>query len=235
MLQNGNVIHGREFLDPARAAEPTSYYGRTSGLGLALTELGKRGPIKVGVVGLGAGTIAAYGRPGDSYVFYEINPAVRDIATRWFHFLGLSPAGKQIVLGDARLSLEGQPPQNFDLLAVDAFTSDSIPVHLLTREGFAQYWRHLKPDGVLAVHVSNLYVDLAPVVALAARQYGKTAQLVISLEDDQKAVDLSEWILVTADPAFFQRPAMAGAAAVPIPAAVKLWTDDYSNLWRSLR
>ncbi|HWY61181.1 MAG TPA: fused MFS/spermidine synthase [Rhizomicrobium sp.] len=235
VLQNGNVVHGREFLAPDRAAEPTSYYGRQSGLGLALAALGENGPIKVGVIGLGAGTIAAYGRAGDSYIFYEINPAVRDIATSWFRFLSLSPAKKHIVLGDARLSLERQAPQKFDLLAVDAFTSDSIPIHLLTHEGFAQYWRHLKPGGVLAVHVSNLYIDLAPVVALAAREDGKTARMVTDPGDDKKAQDLSDWILVTANPSFFQHPALAKAAAVAIPEPVKLWTDDYSNLWRSLR
>jgi SAM-dependent methyltransferase len=235
VLQNGNVVHGREFLAAGRAAEPTSYYGRRSGLGLALAALGEKGPVKVGVVGLGAGTIAAYGRSGDSYDFYEINPAVRDIATRWFRFLALSPADKHIVLGDARLSLERQEPQNFDLLAVDAFTSDSIPIHLLTREGFAQYWRHLKPGGVLAVHVSNLYIDLAPVVALAAREDGKTVRMITDPGDDKKAQDLSDWILVTRNPSFFRHPALAKAAAVAIPESVKLWTDDYSNLWRSLR
>ena len=235
VLQNGNVIHGREYLDPARLSEPISYYAHDSGLALALTELGKNGPLRVGVVGLGSGTIAAYGRSGDSFTFYEINSAVRDIATSWFHFLDSSPAGKNIVMGDARLSLERQPPQNFDFVAVDAFTSDSIPIHLLTREGFAQYWRHLKPGGVLAVHVSNLYIDLAPVVALAAREDGKIARMVVSQANDEKALDLSDWMLISADPAFFQRPALAGAKPVPIPASIKLWTDDYSNLWRSLR
>ena len=235
VLQNGNVVHGREFLDTARAGEPLSYYGRHSGLGLALQELERGGPLKVGVIGLGSGTIAAYGRPGDAYVFYEINPAVPAIAGNWFHFLALSGAQKRIVLGDARQSLEREPSQQFDLLAVDAFTSDSIPIHLLTREGFAQYWRHLKPGGVLAVHVSNLYIDLAPIVALAARQDGKFARMVTDSGDDKNGVDLSDWVLVTANPGFFSRPALASAAPVAIPASLKPWTDDYSNLWRSLR
>ena len=188
------------------------------------------------MIGLGAGTIATYGRSGDAYRFYEINPAVPDIATRLFHFLELSPANKEIVPGDARLSLERENPQNFDLLAVDAFTSDSIPVHLLTAEGFAQYWRHLKPDGVLAVHVSNLYIDLAPVVARAAEAQGRNVRLVSSPDDGKNAVDMSDWVLVTRNPSFFQRPALA--RAVPVPdsrSAQELWTDDYSNLWRSLR
>jgi hypothetical protein len=234
-LQNGNVIHGKEFLDSGRLLRPTSYYGPQSGLGLALTELGKGGPIKVGVIGLGAGTIATYGRSGDVYRFYEINPAVPDIASRWFHFLPSSPADKKIVLGDARLSLERENPQNFDLLAVDAFTSDSIPVHLLTAEGFAQYWRHLKPDGVLAVHVSNLYIDLAPVVARAAEAQGRIARVVLSPDDAKNAVDLSDWVLVSRNASFFQRAALKGAVPVPIPDSIELWTDNYSNLWRSLR
>jgi spermidine synthase len=168
-------------------------------------------------------------------MFYDINPAVRDIATRLFHFLPLSAANKEIVLGDARLSLEREKPQNFDLLAVDAFTSDSIPIHLLTEEGFAQYWRHLKPGGVLAVHVSNLYIDLAPVVARAAESQGRVARLVAGPEHEDKAVYSSDWVLVTRDASFFQRPALAGAAAISIPDSIRLWTDDYSNLWRSLR
>jgi hypothetical protein len=234
-LQNGNVIHGREFMDADRFSEPTSYYARDSGLGLALAELGKGGPLKVGVIGLGAGTIAAYGRQGDTFVFYEINPAVPEIAGTWFHFLGFSAAEKRIVLGDARLSLEREASQNFDLLAVDAFTSDSIPVHLLTEEGFAQYWRHLKPGGVLAVHVSNLYIDLAPVVAKAAEARGRVARLVASRDDGKEAVDMSDWVLVTKNADFFTTPALKTAAPVPIPDSVRLWTDNYSNLWRSLR
>jgi hypothetical protein len=197
--------------------------------------LGGSGAIKVGVIGLGAGTIAAYGRPGDSYTFYEINPAVPVIASTWFHFLSLNGAQKQIVLGDARLSLERESPQKFDLLAVDAFTSDSIPIHLLTREGFSQYWRHLKPGGVLAVHVSNLYIDLAPIVALAARQDGKIARMISDQGHDNDAEDLSDWVLVSANPAFFAAPGLATAQPVAISPSLKPWTDDYSNLWRSLR
>lgn len=235
VLRNGNIVHGREFLARERASQPTSYYGPRSGLGLALAELSATGPIKVGVVGLGVGTIAAYGREGDAYRFYEINPAVRDIATTYFQYLAHCRAGWRIVIGDARLSLEHEKPQNFDLIAVDAFNSDSIPVHLLTREAFALYWRHLKPGGVLAVHVSNKYIDLAPVVALAARQDGKTARRITDPGQNENAVDQSTWVLVSADPAVFTRPALKNAQPVAIPASLKLWTDDYSNIWRSLR
>jgi hypothetical protein len=179
--------------------------------------------------------MAAHGRAGDSVIFYEINPAVPDIARNYFHFLSTSGAQTTIKMGDARMSLERQAPQGYDLLAIDAFTSDSIPVHLLTLEAFAQYWRHLKPDGVLAVHVSNLYIDLAPVVAAAAVSGSKTARLIADNGDPDMAEDRSDWILITANPDFFNGPALSGAEVEYVPASVKPWTDDYSNLWRSLR
>ena len=235
VLQNGNVVHGRELLTPALSDEPASYYGPHSGLGRALTALEKRGPLKIGVLGLGAGTIAAYGRPGDNYVFYEINPAVSRIAQRYFGFLPMTKASWRVEEGDGRLSLERERSQGFDLLAIDAFTSDSIPVHLLTREAFGQYWRHLKPGGILAVHISNLYIDLAPVVAFAAQADGMTSRLVSDRGDDSRAEDPSDWVLISAEPGFFGDPALAGAAAVKIPPNFRVWTDDYSNLWRSLR
>ena len=235
MLQNGNVVHGREFLAPEKARQPVSYYGPGSGLGLAMASLQARGPVHVGVVGLGTGSIAGFGRPGDTITYYEINPAMPNIAENYFRFLSLSGAKWNIQMGDARLSLERAPPQKFDLLAIDAFTSDSIPVHLLTREAFALYWRHLKPGGVLAVHVSNLYIDLAPVVAAATLAEGKTARLISYYGEAEKQEDYSDWVLITADPGFFDIPALAQAGPQYIPASVAPWTDDYSNLWRSLR
>ena len=233
-LQNGNIIHGREFLSVARADQPVSYYGPQSGLGLALTALGQKGPIRVGVVGLGAGTIAAYGRPGDVYAFYEINPAVREIATAYFRFLSHCRAQWHIVMGDARLSLEREAPQDFDLLAVDAFTSDSIPVHLLTREAFALYRRHLKPGGVLAMHVTNKYIDLAPVVALSAQDSDEQVRRVVSVGDPRNAVESATWILVTTDPLLFAALGPKTARPVAIPKSLAPWTDDHNNLWQSL-
>ena len=233
MLQNGNVVHGREWLAPDLAGRPISYYSAGSGLGLAMTALQARGPLKVGVVGLGAGSIAAYGRPGDSVTFYEINPAEPNIAKNYFSFLRLTGARWNIAMGDARLSLERAPPQKYDLLAIDAFTSDSIPVHLLTREAFALYWRHLKPDGLLVVHISNLYIDLGPVVAAAAMDQGKTARMVPFDGDESKEEDRSDWVLIASDPAFFKSPALKSAQEMIT--ASSPWTDDYSNLWRSLR
>src|SRR6185436_2008401 len=148
------------FIDRDLHCEPISYYAPNSGIGIAIAEKQVSGPLKVGVVGLGSGAMAAYGRPGDEFRFYEINPLVPGIATGTFHFLNSCPAKWTIAMGDARLSLEREAPQGFDVLVVDAFTSDAIPVHLLTKEALAVYGKHLKPDGVLAVHVSNQYIDL---------------------------------------------------------------------------
>src|SRR5207249_4326026 len=160
---------GREFTAAERHCEPISYYAPESGAGVALREMGNKGPLKIGVIGLGAGTIAGYGRPGDVFRFYEINPLVRNLATGVLHYLSCT-AQSSVARGDARLTLERETPQNFDVLVVDAFTGDAIPIHLLTKEAFQLYWRHLKPNGVLAVHVTNTYVKLAPIVARAAEQ-----------------------------------------------------------------
>ncbi len=154
-LTNGTISHGLQFLSPARRDQPTSYYSPNSGIGVALTAKAGHGPLRVGVIGLGVGTIAAYGQPGDEYTFYEINPLVVQIAQEDFRFLQDSRAHVSFELGDARLTLERHQSQRFDVLAVDAFSSDSIPVHLITLEAFELYFRHLKPDGLLAVHVSN--------------------------------------------------------------------------------
>ena len=138
-------------------------------------------------------------------------------------------------MGDGRLSLEREAPRKFDVLVVDAFSSDAIPVHLLTREAFVLYWRHLKPDGVLAVHVTNKYIDLAPIVALAARQNGKTARLMSSAGDNDNAIDPSNWVLVTSRPGFFASPGLTSAKTISAPAGLRPWRDDYSNLWQVLK
>lgn len=234
-LTNGTVLHGIEMTAPGRRREPLSYYARVSGIGRLMTELGKDGPLRVGVIGLGVGTLAAYGRPGDVYRFYEINPLVETIARNDFWYLSSNPARQDVVLGDARLSLEREPPQHYDVLVVDAFTSDSIPMHLLTRQAFALYWHHLKPGGVLAVHVSNRYVNLAPVVAEAAAEDGKAARLVDVDTDWSKGVARSTWVIVTNRAALFRRPSLWIAQTVPLPPGLHAWTDDYSSIWSVLR
>jgi len=232
-LTNGTINHGQEFLDDARHMQPTSYYGYKSGIGLTILEAQRRLGLRVGVIGLGAGTIAAYGRPGDVYRFYDINPLVIGIARSQFRFVPESKGKVDVVLGDARLSMERESPQNYDILAVDAFSSDSIPVHLLTREAIALYFRHLQPGGVLAMHVSNKYLDLAPVVDVAARALGKHAMLIDSEDDDDNAVFAASWVVVSGRQSYFQFP-LISAAATPITggARLRMWTDDYSNLFQ---
>lgn len=234
-LANGMINHGEQFLDPKRAMTPTTYYGPQSGIGLAIREAQGHGPVHVGVIGLGTGTIAAYGRPGDVDEFYDINPLVIKLARTQFTFLSGSKAAVSVIAGDARLSLERQPPQGFDVLAVDAFSGDAIPVHLLTREAFALYFRHLKPGGVLAVHVSNRYLALAPVVAQDARTLGMEARVVSSGSDESDDTSDAEWVLVSARPAFFRSPLLKEAAAIPDRPGLRAWTDDYSNLYSILK
>jgi spermidine synthase len=192
--------------------------------------------LRVGVIGLGTGTLAAYGRPGDTYRFYDINPLVIDIARTQFRFVRESKAKVDTVLGDARLSLEREPPQNYDVLAVDAFSSDAIPVHLLTREAFELYFRHLQPGGVLAVHVSNRHLNLAPVVVLAAESLGKRAAVIENDDDDDNAVFGSTWVVVSARQNFFDyRFILTGTTPAKPIAGLRMWTDDYSNLFQILK
>jgi hypothetical protein len=235
-LMNGTIDHGLQFLAPSRQRWPTTYYGPNSGIGVALKAAVDRGALRLGVIGLGAGTIAAYGQPGDQYSFYEINPLDVQIANQEFSYLRNSQAKIDIVLGDARLSLERESPQAFDILAVDAFSGDSIPVHLLTRQAFDLYFRHLKPDGVLAVHISNKYLDLEPVVAAAATWFGKEAVMISNLDDHQKGVYVASWILVGSRTGFVGQSRIEKAGTILAPAKNRaLWTDDYSSLLKILK
>jgi SAM-dependent methyltransferase len=236
ILTHGTIVHGRQFLAPERRNWPTSYYGRDSGVGLAIAQQGKRGPVRVGVVGLGTGTLASYGRAGDVYRFYDINPRVIDLARAEFSFLADSKARVETVLGDARLSLEREPGQAFDVLALDAFSSDSIPVHLLTSEAFKVYLRHLRPDGILAVHVSNRYLDLVPVVQQAARHHSLAVRLVESDDNEDAGTYRADWVLLSPSPKALTEPPLAEAArAIDTDTEVSLWTDDYSNVFGLLK
>jgi SAM-dependent methyltransferase len=236
-LMNGTIDHGLQFLNPARRREPTTYYGPNSGIGVALRAAQGERSLRVGAIGLGIGTVAAYGRAGDSYIFYEINPLDVTVAKTRFSFLRDSPATIEVVVGDARLSLEREELQNFDVLIVDAFSGDSIPVHLLTRQAFQLYFRHLEPDGVLAVHVSNQYLNLEPVVAAAASRLGKEAVIVNHQVDVGRGVYPSTWILLGNRDGFLARTGIEKAGEI-LPASAPaddLWTDDYSSLWRVLK
>jgi len=239
LLSHGETTHGLQFANPPRRDLPTSYYSATSGVGRAIDLL--PGAHRIGLVGLGAGTLAAYGRLGDTLRFYEINPAVVPIAEERFNYLNHTAAKVDIVLGDARLSLEDElrrnQSQKFDLLALDAFSSDAIPVHLLTREAMAIYLQHLRPNGILAVHVSNRYLNLKPVVAGLARHF-ELESLVIS--DDPPSEDwwqyASDWILLTKDKEFLKAREFGDAIEVQEEnARVVEWTDDYASLMPILK
>ncbi len=235
ILTHGTINHGEQFLDADRRRTPTTYYGPHSGVAVGIHAVDGEGPIHLGVIGLGTGTLAAYGRPGDRVRYYEINPLVIKIARTEFTYLYDCQAQLDVVLGDARLSLEREPPQNFSVLAVDAFSSDSIPVHLLTVEAFRLYFRQLKRDGVLAVHVSNKYLDLKPIVALAARALNKDTRVIDTDDEDEIGEFGSTWVLV-ADRAFFVKPQMQDAGSkMKARSELRLWTDDYSNLFHILK
>jgi SAM-dependent methyltransferase len=235
VLSHGTIIHGKQFLENDRRDWPTTYYGLTSGVGLAILDARARGPVRLGVVGLGTGTLAAYGRPGDLVRFYDINPKVVELARTEFSFLKDSPARVEVRLGDARLSLEREAAQNFDVLALDAFSSDAIPVHLLTVEAVATYLRQLRPGGILAVHVSNRYLDLVPVVQQAARRLSLELREVDNDDDDDVGVYRSDWLLLSASPAAFEGPLLKDAQRIDTVPNVGLWTDDYSDLYSILK
>ncbi len=235
-LAHGSIIHGAQFLAPQRRQQATSYYIPTSGLGRAIEATRRQGQ-HIGVIGLGAGTTATYGRAGDVHRFYEINPQVVAVAQREFSFLRDSAARIELALGDARLVLEREAPQGFDVLAVDAFSGDSVPAHLLTREAMVVYLRHMRPDGVIAFHVSNRYLALAPIVAALAED-AKCAAVMVKLAGIENDITRqpSEWVLVARDPALLQRPPMKEAAqSVALRPGLKVWTDDHNDLISALR
>jgi SAM-dependent methyltransferase len=233
-LMNGSIDHGSQFLSLDRRREATTYYSEKSGVGIALKAAARQGPLRVGVIGLGAGTIASYANASDHFVFYEINPNVIRIANSEFSYLHDARArGAQVdvILGDARLSLEREQPQEFDLLAVDAFSSDSIPVHLLTREAFDLYFHHLKPGGTLAVHVSNRYLNLQPVVTRAATAMGKEVLMVANDADQHMGISRSTWVLVCERGALIDQEGVRPTGTLlKSTVARPLWTDDYSSL-----
>ncbi|HAX41487.1 MAG TPA: hypothetical protein DCY80_02880, partial [Solibacterales bacterium] len=235
-LVHGAINHGEQYTHPGRRREPAAYYCKDAGIALAVNARPIGTPQKIAVIGLGTGTLAAYARPGDFYRFYEINPLVEGIANEYFTYLKDTEAVTEISLGDARLSLEREAPQNYDVIAVDAFSSDSIPVHLLTIEAMRLYFRHLKPDGILGVHISNRYVDLEPVVARAAAELGRRAWLVTTQDNDDGSCYGTNWVLLTAREELLETEEFRvnGREAVP-PAWMRLWTDDYSNVFRVLQ
>ena len=234
-LVSGTIMHGVQYFAPQLRRRATSYYTTTSGIGRLLETLHPRmTPLRVGVIGLGTGTLAVYGTPGDLYRFYDINPQVLTIARRDFTYLSDSDARIETPLGDARLTLEREAPADLDVLAVDAFSSDAIPVHLITREALALYAKHLRPGGVVAFHVTNRFLDLVPVVAGIAKANGMDA---VWIHDEGGTLaSRSDWVLVSRDHALLASPRIADAAT-PIPEHRDwgVWTDDFNNLFQVLR
>lgn len=237
-LLNGTIIHGQQLSDARFNRLPTSYYGPESGVGrsiLLFQQMQKQ--VRVGVIGLGAGVLASYCRPGDSFRFYEINPLDIEFANRYFTFLKDCGPRCEISRGDARLVLQQQTPQEFDVLAVDAFSSDAIPIHLLTREAFGQYFRHLRKGGILAVHVTNRYLNLVPVVARAGEEFQKQAFEVSDTGEARDYWSASDWMLVGPDTHVFVLLGFHGAPIIKrgAPRSLRTWTDDFSNLFQILK
>ena len=237
VLMNGRIRHGMQMMESAeRRRVPTTYYGEDSGVGVALRNCCEGRAKNVGVVGLGAGTIAAYGEAGDRMRFYEINPLVEPIARNLFTYLRDSQAAVSVVEGDGRAVLRREPAQGFDVLVVDAFSGDAIPLHLLTKEAMEVYRRQLAAGGVIAFHVSNSYLNLAPEIALLADVEGMQARVVENDAVPAEGAYRATWVLVSGDAAFFEKPGVRGAAMeIERQPGLRLWTDDYSSLLPVLR
>ena len=244
VMTHGITVHGMQFI-PAEVRDlPTTYYVPESGAGLAILNYPRYGHgLRVGMLGAGIGTLAAYGRPGDSYRLYEINPAVIHLAEGqggYFSFLRDSQAGVEMIPGDARISLERElsedHPQKFDVLVLDTFSSDSIPVHLVTKEAFDVYLAHLAPDGIIAAHITNLHLDLQPVFWQLAK-HDDLSIVRVNYPGDSRGGYASHWILLSRDPALLEIPAIREHSMdlSGYTTEIKLWTDDYSNLFQILK
>lgn len=233
-MYNGRILHGRQYLTKEKRRKPTTYYGETSGVGRTVKLFQSRDDLRIGVVGLGVGTMAAYGKtPSQSVRFYEINPEAERLARKHFSYLSDSPSRVEVIPGDARLSLEREVPRGYHVLALDAFSGVTIPSHLLTVEAMEIYLRHLDAEGVLAMHVSNPYLDLSPVVRGLARRFDlKLARMFHSPEDDD-VPESSTWLLLSRS-APTHRALLAFAEPDPETSEV-LWTDDLHDLVRLLR
>ncbi len=228
--------HGRQNMDLAKRRDPLTYYGHESGVGMVLDGLKSKPDAKVGIIGMGTATVACYAEPGQTYRFYELNPDVVRMATKWFTFISdLETRGAkyELAMGDARLSLEHEAPQNFDALLLDAFSGDSVPVHLLTREAFEIYQRHLHPNGIIAVHITNKYLNLAPVVERLAKEFGYLTTRQCIDPGGLAGHYQPDYLLLTKDPEFIK-------AHPPVPPKyardleVPLWTDHAHNLFQIL-
>lgn len=231
VLRHGQIRHGHQFTDPARRRIATTYFGEHSGGGVAIAQHRADQPKRVGIVGLGAGTLAVYAQSHDYYRMYEINPAVVEMAKEYFTYLSECRTKDQhIVVGDGRIALEQEEPQDFDVLALDAFSGDAIPAHLLTRECCELYLKHLKADGILACHITNRHVDLRPVCNGLANEFGLSAMCVLSPAQKDVGGTDSIWVLLSRDPKSLQALKLTKSHEVAMGDRSILWTDAFSNL-----
>jgi hypothetical protein len=237
LLQHGTTFHGLQFQDPAKKLLPTAYYSPKSGIGLYLQNMTKQNNRRIGIVGLGVGTIAVYGKSSDVICFYEINAQVEIMARQYFSYLSHSNADVKIVLGDARLSMENEKPQKYDVLILDAFSSDAVPIHLLTQEAFEIYLKHLADGGVLAFHISTMHLNLHSVIWKAAEHFGLSSAWIENDEFPETGTLASDWILLSQNAASLNIPSIQKNASQPtkILTDVSLWTDDYINLLQILK
>lgn len=235
ILFHGAINHGFQFRAPDRQMWHNSYFAEESGIGVALTRHPKRSrgePLKIGLLGLGSGTLLTYGRPGDTVRIYEIDPDVEPLSRGYFTYFERTAAKTEVILGDGRLSLEREPDQAYDVLILDAFSSDAIPMHLLTREAFTTYLRHLRPDGILAANLSNRHVDIRPVLKQLAEHFGLEFVWIENFSDETRGVYAADWGLLTRDRAFLDDPVVTirRGDTAGLSTALRPWTDDYSNL-----
>ena len=231
-LIHGTIDHGSELMIPNGSRIATSYFISGSGINRAIRTRHEKGPMRIGILGLGAGVTASMANAGDTLHYYEINQLVFDIERAYFTFYNECPADKNLYLGDGRLVLEKLPSEQLDFLAMDAFSSDSVPMHLLTTEAYQIYLRHLKPDGLLAINISNRYLDLEPVVAQSAHEIGWSGVVVSDNGDEETYGAGNTWIIMSADPAVFNHPNFQDSGITPLHprAGFRGWTDDYSSI-----
>ncbi len=237
ILQHGTTYHGIQFVDKAKRSQPTAYYGKSSGVGLAFDAVKKINSCRVGVVGLGVGTVATYARYSDDFTFYEINPAVKEAAedTRWFSFLADCKSRYKVLIGDARLVMAQQEPQAYDLLVIDAFSSDSVPVHLLTVEAMAVYLDHIAENGIVAFHLSNNHLKLPDLVLKLASYYDLKSYWIEDDGDENLGTLTSNWVLLARNNAMVATEEIQKRNKAGREENTEIWTDDHVNLFEILK
>ena len=235
LMYSGRIVHGVQFAKPDKRNQPNAYFGPQSGVGRMFGRVANKPEARVGVIGLGAGTMAAYSHPGQYFRFYEINPEMQKLAERYFTYLKDCRGKYDVILGDGRLSLEREPPQQFDLLVLDAFSGDAVPAHLLTSEAMDIYLKHLKPNGELAFNISNRYLNLVPVIQRLADHGRFTALHISSPGNPEQGQFPAEWMILSRDPATLAALKPFAHAGTQVDPQFALWTDHHSNLFEILK